>query len=54
MFDVFRCSLAYADGTPDKRDGVPDLPYVYGQAMSSQQATEHAQAILWLASEVRP
>lgn len=51
-FEVFLCRLAYVDGTPDKRDGVPDLLYVDGQAMTSQQATEHAQGILRLAAEV--
>jgi hypothetical protein len=54
VFDVFLCRLACVDRTPDERDGVPDLINVDGQAMTRQQATEHAQAILRLASEVRP
>ena len=50
IFEVFLTRSAYCDGTPDQRDGWPaDMLYVDGQAITREQATEHARAILRLA-----
>jgi prepilin-type processing-associated H-X9-DG protein len=52
-FEVFLTRSAYTDGTPDGLDGWPaNMLYVDGHAMTREQATEHARAILRLAAEV--